>query len=393
MALVDRLKKKNAEARIARKHPLIEMGADLNVRTAYFQGLALVALVDDDKIDAVERSYLQNLGIALGMTAGDVVSAIDEVVKLQCDVDQQEELVSDVVSTMDDQLIHQLFLAELTRISIAHKHDWEKVIELRSAFAETMRCDLQEHGFKLYDEILCGFPKTFEKVPLLEKQFPQRMLDYLFPDYLILIKKDAENRLKEKTTNREKLPAKLVEVIEGDDRWPIAFDAADYVELFRAAGVEDVKPFVCQVVLPRAKMAYERVKDLKDHGTGWINDGEDYEYHGVIFERSKEYRILFRYAAFLDAYLNLVSVSSHFYFCGPSKLGFSYCRVIMRSEDLSYERWHTSGGSPNCFEHNCALDRLQCSSWSPSGKDFERYFMQWDGLFLDIDKLLVQQGG
>ena len=183
MALVDRLKKKNAEARVAGKHPLVELGADLNVRTAYFQGLALVALVDDDKIDAEKRSYLQNLGTTLGMTAGDVASSIDEVTKLQGDDNQQEAFVTDVVSTVRDLKMRKLFLAEQTRLSTVRDYDWAKVKDLRSAFAGMMECDLHENGFDLYDEILLGMPKTAEKVLSLESFFSRSMLDYLFPGH------------------------------------------------------------------------------------------------------------------------------------------------------------------------------------------------------------------
>ena len=266
-SLIDRLKKKYAEARVAGKHPLCDLGADLNVRTAYFQGLTLVAFVDDDKIDSRESAYLQKLGAALGMTADDVSAAIAEVTRLQGDGDQQEALVSDVVSTVSDSVMRKLFLAEMTCLSTVHNHDWGRVKELRSVFADMMGCDLKESGFKAFDEVHLGLPKTAASVPALEKFFSKPMLDYLFPGYADLIKKETVKQREAAQKEEAVESAKLAELkkwlltLVKKDEWVKSYDLKAIRVKFAWAGVKDrLQTTFLRLLTPHARKAFEAFK-------------------------------------------------------------------------------------------------------------------------------------
>ena len=267
MALVDRLKKRNAEARVAGKHPLTELGADLNVRTAYFQGLALVAFVDDGKVDANERTYLQKLGVALGMSGEDVSSTIDQIAKFQGDEDQQEALVADIVSTVTDSVMRKLFLAELTCLSTVHDHEWNSVHDLRSAFADMMDCDLEALGFKAFDEVLRGLPKTVGKIPSLENLFSQPMLDYLFPGYADLLEKETEKQreaaqkeIDEANAKLKDLDDYLLSLCEG--AFPEKLDVQVIRKKFAFAGVtEHFQTTLLRRILPYAKKALKKFDD------------------------------------------------------------------------------------------------------------------------------------
>ena len=278
MSLADRLKKKNAEARVAGKHPLIELGADRAVRVAYFQGLALVALVDDDVIDDKERAYLQKLGGALDLTQDEITETISAIEDLKGNDDAQEGVVGEVIDSVTDSVMRKLFLAEFTCLSTVHDHSWEKVKDLRVQFAQMMECDLEAAGFKLLDEVVLGLPKTAIKIPTLEKSFSQPMLDYLFTGYQEQIKKEQEKKSVEAKKAEEDESAKLKEL----EDWLVKFietgntyDEKVIRAKFAWAGIKDhLQTTLLKMLLPYARRVYS---DYQRKMVNWDRDG--YSYH------------------------------------------------------------------------------------------------------------------
>lgn len=291
MSLSDRLKKKNAEARVAGKHPLIELGADRAVRAAYFQGLTLVALVDDDEIDEKERTYLQKLGGALDLTQDEIAETISDIEDLKGNDDAQESVVGEVIDAVSDSVMRQLFLAEFTCLSTVHDHDWEKVTDLRAQFAQMMECDLESAGFKLFDEVVLGLPKTVAKIPMLEKSFSQPMLDYLFTGYQDRLKKERRNAEVEEEPSGSLSDSKILElekwlknVVEGSGDWNQEYDYKSIRKKFEWGGVKKhLQTVILKMMLPYAQTA---LKDFKRdipgmefaHGTDYyVVDVTEYE--------------------------------------------------------------------------------------------------------------------
>lgn len=283
MSLADRLKKKNADVRVAGKHPLIELGADRSVRTAYFQGLSLVALVDDGVIDAKEEAYLQRLGGALDIMPDEIAEMLSAISGLKEDESAQDEVVEEVVGAVSDSVMRKLFLAEFTCLSTVHDHDWAKVVDLRKAFADYMQCDLESAGFKLFDAIIIGLPKTASKIPTLEKSFSQPMLDYLFPGYQEQIKKEQEKKSAEAKKAEADESAKMNEL----EDWLVKFVEAgsQYDEkVIRAklswAGIKDhYQTTLLKLLMPHARKAertfdeylYRASYDIRDSSNSIIN--------------------------------------------------------------------------------------------------------------------------
>lgn len=301
MSLADRLKKKNAETRVAGKHPLIELGADRAVRAAYFQGLALVALVDDDVIDDKERAYLQKLGGALGLTQDEITETISAIEDLKGNDDAQECVVGEVIDSVTDSVMRKLFLAEFTCLSTVHDHSWEKVKDLRVQFAQMMECDLEAAGFKLFDEVVLGLPKTAIKIPTLEKSFSQPMLDYLFTGYREQIKKELEMKSAEAKKAEADESAKLKEL----EDWLVkfietgnAYDEKVIRAKFAWAGIKDhFQTTLLKLMLPHARRAEKAFYEELDQ-TGVDSRDSDYGY--ITIGKTPSGLKLSRYCSFLD---------------------------------------------------------------------------------------------
>ena len=81
MSLLKRVKEsKVAEVDTRQKesrHPIVEFGADRNVREAYLHGLVFAGFANDDKIDEVEKAWLVKIGGELGFPIDDINRAID----------------------------------------------------------------------------------------------------------------------------------------------------------------------------------------------------------------------------------------------------------------------------------------------------------------------------
>lgn len=389
-------------------HPLVNLECGRDVRDSYFAGIVFASLADDETVDDVERKQLLRIANSLGLSEEDreliitnACSAIAEMVKSAAQ--QVFDLLEEVAVALKQDSAFKIFVSEFVKVCAVKKFDVDQV-------KETLAKYVAPHSGHKMEEVpfdaLCRVVQSgrdFNCDDLL------KLSDWLGEDatrYLMLdvFEDDVKPILDAHRTmlaNRAALPEELVKIIEGDATWPVEFKPADYHPLFDAAGIVDVRCFVAQNVLPKAKAVYNKIRagEYKRNDLGWINGGDDYEYHGVIFESVKEFRVLFRYTLFMDVYLDLTSVSAYFYFSGPKdRDDVSYYRVCMRGEDLCYSRWRElEGRYPAGLANKTTLDRLQCSGWSPLEKDFERYFAQWEELFAAIEKRFVvnnsQDGG
>lgn len=320
MSLADRLKKKNAEARVAGKHPLIELGAGRSLRAAYFQGLALVALVDDDVIDDKERAYLQKLGGALDLTQDEIADTISDIEGLKGDDDAQESVVGEVIGSVTDSAMRKLFLAEFTCLSTVHDHNWEKVKDLRTQFAQQMECDLEAAGFKLFDEVVLGLPKTTVKIPILEKTFSQPMLDYLFTGYQDQIKKEQEKKSAEamKVKKDESARAKefedwLVRFVESECQ----YDEKIIRAKFAWAGYKDhYQTRLLKMLLPHARRAYSVYQKKL---ASWGRDGCSYHESYINLNNHVESVRLLRYCFTFISLTSMDAVESIKCYMGCSR--------------------------------------------------------------------------
>lgn len=320
MSLADRLKKKNADARVAGKHPLIELGADRSVRTAYFQGLSLVALVDDGVIDAKEEAYLQRLGGSLDIMPDEIAEMLSAISGLKEDESAQDEVVEEVVGAVSDSVMRKLFLAEFTCLSTVHDHDWAKVVDLRKAFADYMQCDLESAGFKLFDAIIIGLPKTASEIPTLEKSFSQPMLDYLFPGYQEQIKKEQEKKSAEAKKAEADESAKMNEL----EDWLVKFVEAgsQYDEkVIRAklswAGIKDhYQTTLLKLLLPHARRAYSVYQQKL---ASWGRDGCSYHESYINLNNHNESVRLLRYCCTFISLTSMDAVESIKCYMGCSR--------------------------------------------------------------------------
>lgn len=108
---------------------------------------------------------------------------------------------------------------------------------------------------------------------------------------------------------------------------------------------------------------------------------------------------MFRYAFFVDAFVDLNGIYEKYYFIGPQEHDSDYYLVSIgcHDEHLSFKRI-----GPKRFERvrrllcpglfsdfpDALFDRLRCS-WGIYGDDAKRYFAQWEELFAAIEKRFV----
>ena len=375
-------------------HPLVNLECGRDVRDSYFAGIVFAALTDDATVDEAERKLLLRIGSSLGLPEEDreliitnVSSAIVEMVKSAAQ--QVFDLLEEVVVALKEDAAFKIFVAEFVKVCAVKKFEADQVKDMLA------KCVAPRSGHKMEDvpfDALCRVVQSgrdFNRDDLL------KLSDWLGEDatrYLMLdvFEDDVKPILDVHRTmlsNRAALPAKLVKIIEGDETWPVEFRPADYQPLFDAAGIAeaDAGSFVARELLPFMKRACEVAKTKIGEVKVVHDDDGDDDYNGAKFETVAEFRVLFRYAFFVDAYLDLVKLSANYYFCGPSEHNGDYYIVSGRSEDVSYarrEKVRVQFGIPGY--RKCTLDRLRCH-WSIRKDDEAEYFAQWDRLFADVE--------
>ena len=428
--------KKNADAKAAevesaRKHaeliaeldvhPLLKSGCDRNVREAYFCGICFAAVSDEDNVvDQAERRVICRVGQSLSLLPEEIDELIAGVSKTVQDAiaavnpetgeggDRIFALLEDCADSLKEPNAFRLFVAEYAKVCTTKRLDDQGIKDVMAQLLEHVaaKCGFpvsQSDSGAINEDVfdaLCRVTQSgreFKCEDLLklvdwldEDEVRYLMLDVLNDDVKPIL--DAHRNM---WANRAALPEKLVKIIESDETWPVEFKPADYQPLFDAAGVAeaDAGAFVGRELLPFMKRACESARgqlkkvQVVEEDDVWKLIGE--RYYGAKFEVVKEFKILFRYAFFLDAYLDLVKLSPNFYFCGPSEYDSNYYLVSGRSEDVSYarrEKMRTQFGIPGYCK--CTLDRLRChwSIWKD--EDEAEYFAQWDRLFADIENFI-----
>ena len=389
-------------------HPLLKWGCARDVRDAYFGGVIFAALTDDIEIDENERKAFERIGRSLAFSAEEIeefISGVSKTVKAAVEAvdpatgasgDEVFAVLEECAVSLADDKIFRMFLAEYVKVCGTKKFDAKDVEDqLSSHVASKIGRDLDQFVDEGLFDALCRVVQSgreFNRDDLF------KLSDWLGEDatrYLMfdVFEDDVKPILDAHRTmlaNRAALPKKLVEIIEGDATWPVEFKTADYQPLFDAAGIAeaDAGTFVARELLPFMKRACEVAK-TKIGEVEVVHDDDDDDYNGAKFETVEAFRILFRYAFFVDAYLDLVKLSANYYFCGPSEYSSHYYLPSGRSEDVSYarrEKVRMQFGIPGCCK--CTLDRLRCH-WSIWKDDDEiEYFAQWERLFADIENLV-----
>lgn len=142
MSLLKRNKDKQLSIarELAAQHAIVKIGADRNVRDAYFHGLVFAAVANDDQIDGSERVRLLELGEALELATDDVVEAI------QCLSDMGDDAKMDVIEESARQLMNvdvaECFLKEFEEIWTIGGGNKGELDEFKSQLIEWMGDDV-----------------------------------------------------------------------------------------------------------------------------------------------------------------------------------------------------------------------------------------------------------
>lgn len=401
-------------------HPLVNLECGRDVRDSYFAGIVFASLTDDETVDDVERKQLLRIANSLGLSEEDreliitnACSAIAEMVKSAAQ--QVFDLLEEVAVALKEDAASKIFVAEFVKVCAVKKFE---VYLVKDTLAKYV---VPQSGHKMEAvpfDALCRVVQSgrdFNRDDLL------KLSDWLGEDatrYLMLdvFEDDVKPILDAHRTmlaNRAALPEKLVKIIESDDTWPVEFKPADYQPLFDAAGIAeaDAGAFVARELLPFMKQACEvaktkigEVKVIHDDDS-WKSD--DDRYHGAKFETVKEFCALFRYAFFVDAFVDLNGIYEKYYFIGPQEGDHEYYLVSLTSHEdhitfkrIGAERFEGveralcpfgSFGFPDVL-----FDRMRCG-WGIYDDDIKRYFARWEELFAAIEKRFVvnnsQDGG
>ena len=394
-------------------HPLVNLECGRYVRDSYFAGIVFAALTDDETVDEAERKLLLRIGSSLELPEEDreliitnVSSAIVEMVKSAAQ--QVFDLLEEVAVALKEDAAFKIFVAEFVKVCAVKKFEVDQVKDMLA------KCVAPQSGHKMedvpFDALCCVVQggRDFNRDDLL------KLSDWLGEDatrYLMLdvFEDDIKPILDAHRTmlaNRAALPAKLVKIIESDEIWPVEFKPADYQPLFDAAGIAeaDAGVFVARELLPSMKQACEvaktkidEVKVVHDDESWRSDDDRD---HGAKFETVEEFRVLFRYASFVDSFVDLNDLYDKYYFVGPGSSDGDYY-----APDLYLPNQHIT--SKRIGEERCKklkidtypkmlFDRLRCG-WGIYDDDAKRYFAQWEELFAAIEKRFMannsQDGG
>ena len=377
-------------------HPLVNLECGRDVRDSYFAGIVFASLTDDEAVDDAERKLLLRIASSLGLSDEDreliitnVSSAIAEMVKSTAQ--HVFDLLEEVAVTLKEDAAFKIFVAEFVKVCATKKFEVEQVKDILTKYvAPRSGHKVEETPF----DALC-------RVAVCDKQFNRddllELSDWLGEDamrYLMLdvFEDDVKPILDAHRTmlaNRAALPAKLAAIIEGDGTWPVEFCPMEYADMFADAGVTDVNTYLVDAMLPKMKEAYGLAK-VKIHDTKIRNDINEWPWLGVIFESTYEFRKLFRYAFFFDAYLDLIKLSKEYYFCGPPEDADDYCRSrrYADSKDLSFARRSKVESGFGSLTIIKALDRLRCTQagYTAGMKNVAEYFERWERLFVAIAK-------
>lgn len=383
-------------------HPLVNLGCGRDVRDSYFAGIVFASLTDDLAVDAIERKLLLRIGRSLGLPEEDrelIIASGSSAIEQTAKSNPQHvfDLLEEVAFALKEDAAYKIFVAEFVKVCAVKKFEDDIVKDTLAKYvAPQSGHRMEEVPFDALCRVaVCGNEFNLDDLFVLSGWLGEDAARYLMLDVFEDDVKPILDAHRTMLTNRAALPAKLVEIIEGDDTWPVEFKPADYQLLFDAAGIPeaDAGAFVARELLPFMKRACEVAKTKID-GVKVIHD-DDHGYNGAMFETVAEFRVLFRYAFFVDAFLDLNSIYEKYYFVGHQEEGFKYYlpNLTLYEDHLTFKRI-----GMNRFERvkrlycpilyddftDVLFDRLRCG-WSIKDDDAKRYFAQWEELFAAIE--------
>jgi len=357
-------------------HPLVRAGQGRDVREAYFYGLVYAGICDDLKIDETEERLLATVGSALVLDADYVSEAVSHVRNV--DNDTKMALFAEtlcIIKGLSPVELRRLFAAEFAKVRLLHAENEPDLAADFKEIGEGIGMSLESDLDALKNVIKAGASATMKDIDKASVLLGDEVVKYLVVHEMGRID-DALDQFREQEENRRTLPARLASIVESDDTWPVEFKPADYQPLFAAAGIldSDVAAFVAEQLLPRMKAAFERAIGqiaevrLRHEDTGRV-------WHGVQFDSHQSFRILFRYAFLINAYVDLATISPTYVFVGRGESDWDYCGCKGRCI------WYEGRA------YDVALDRLSLDDWGlPSGTYVDVYASQWQELFGAIAK-------
>ena len=230
MALLKRVNDRKIAAKQAEeaRHPIVKLGADRNVREAYFGGLAFAAVANDDAIDDDERRRLVGLGSSLELPSDEVEQTLRTVASATDD--EKIALIEECARQIDDAKVADLFLKEFEELWKLGGGSADEYKEFRTQLVawmgEKVKKSLSDARQKKAEE-----QKRIEEARCKEAEEEAR-------------RKEQEN----KNVLLDKVRGKLVAMVEAGRK------PADIRQVMRDAGVtEHVGLTVLKLLLPKAK--------------------------------------------------------------------------------------------------------------------------------------------
>lgn len=222
MALLKRVNDRKIAAKQAEeaRHPIVKLGADRNVREAYFGGLAFAAVANDDAIDDDERRRLVGLGSSLELPSDEVEQTLRTVASATDD--EKMALIEECARQIDDAKVADLFLKEfeeLWKLGGGSADEYKAFrTQLVAWMGETVKKSLSDARQKEAEE-----QKRIEEARRKEKENKNGLLD--------------------------KARGKLVAMVEAG-----SYKLADIRQVMRNAGLtEHVELTVLKLLLPKAQ--------------------------------------------------------------------------------------------------------------------------------------------
>lgn len=301
MTLLDQLKQKAAEKEIAGKHPLLSMNVDRDVCDAYFMGIVIAALVDDNKIDATERKYISKMGVGLGLPETEIEDVLVRVAKIMGDEDAQGKLVQEIAGVIKEPAVAKLFLAEFSLIRVAHSSDLVQLQEWRNVLANLMSLKLPENWFALLNAAIADTPERVKAIAQLS-DFDQCTIAYLFGDITKAVEEARKAAVEAAKKQSEAIAQKAVhknleehlcKLIESER--PIKNE--EIKKLVNEAGIKEHQvTTVLKLLLPHARKTLDAfVADVP-----YLNYVSNGAYREIMVSSSKHGKLLQRYVLFFD---------------------------------------------------------------------------------------------
>ncbi len=301
MTLLDQLKQKAAEKEIAGKHPLLSMNVDRDVCDAYFMGIVIAALVDDNMIDATERKYVSKMGVGLGLPETEIEDVLSRTEKIMGDGDAQGKLVQEIAGAIKDPAIAKLFLVEFSLIWASHTSNLAQLQEWRNVLASLMSLKLPENWFALLDVAITDTPERVKAIAQLS-DFGQRTIAYLFGDVTKAVEEarkaatEAAAKQNEAAAQRaahKNLEDHLCRLVESER--PVKIE--EVKKLVNDAGIKEHQvTTVLKLLLPHARKAFDAfMADIPN--LNYVSNGANRE---IMVSSSKHGRVLHGYILLFD---------------------------------------------------------------------------------------------